>query len=95
MAQTQATLEVDQPKLALGGRLILPGLSVGHVAFHWIVQSFAVVLPEIQQSFQLNSVGVSGVMSARELAAGLIALPGGIVADVLRRWWARCWRGAW
>ncbi len=87
MAQTQATSEVDQPNLALGGRLILPGLSVGHVAFHWIAQSFAVVLPEIQQSFQLNSVGVSGVMSARELVAGLIALPGGVVADVLRRWW--------
>jgi sugar phosphate permease len=87
MAQSEATRNLDQPSLALGGRLILPGLSVGHVAFHWIAQSFAVVLPEIQQGFQLNSVGVGGIMSARELAAGLIALPGGIVADVLRRWW--------
>ena len=75
------------PPLALGGRVILPGLSVGHVVFHWIVQSFVVVLPEIQASFGLSPVGVGGVMTARELAAGVVALPGGIVVDVVRRYW--------
>ncbi len=75
------------PPLALGGRVILPGLSVGHVAFHWIVQSFVVALPEIQASFGLSPVGVGGVMTARELAAGTVALPGGVVVDVARRYW--------
>ena len=45
------------------------------------------MLPEIQTFFGLNSVGAAGVMSARDLAAGLIALPGGVVVDVLRRYW--------
>ena len=67
----------------------MPGLATGHVVFHWIVQSFVVVLPEIQQAFQLNTVGVGGILSARELASGLVALPGGVVVDILRRYWAQ------
>ncbi len=68
-------------------RIMIPGLALGHATFHWIIQSFAVLLPEIQMAFGLNSVGAAGIMSARELAAGLIALPGGVVVDVLRRYW--------
>ncbi len=77
----------DAPPLALGGRAILPGLAVGHAVFHWIVQSFVVVLPEIQQAFVLSGVGVGGVLAAREVATGLMKLPGGIVADQLRKYW--------
>ncbi|CAI7989782.1 Glutathione hydrolase proenzyme [Geodia barretti] len=55
--------------------------------FHWIVQSFAVALPEIQDSTGLNSVGVAGVMSAMDLTAGQFALPSGLVVDVLRCYW--------
>ena len=72
---------------AFGGRIIVPGLAVGHTVFHWIVQSFVVALPEIQQAYHLNSVGVGGILSARELASGLVALPGGVLVDVLRRYW--------
>ena len=68
-------------------RIMIPGLASGHATFHWILQSFAVALPEIQMGFGLNSVGAAGIMSARELAAGLIALPGGVVVDILRRYW--------
>ena len=64
-----------------------PGLAAGHTVFHWIVQSFVVALPEIQQAYHLNSVGVGGILSARELASGLVALPGGVLVDVLRRYW--------
>ena len=46
-------------------------------------------LPEIQQAFQLNTVGVGGILSARDLAAGLVALPGGVVVDILRRYWGQ------
>ena len=66
---------------------MLSGMAAGHATFHWIIQSFAVALPEIQAAFGLNSVGAAGIMSARDLAAGLIALPGGVVVDILRRYW--------
>ena len=66
---------------------MLTGMAAGHSTFHWIIQSFAVALPEIQAAFGLNSVGAAGIMSARDLAAGLIALPGGVVVDIVRRHW--------
>ena len=66
---------------------MLSGMAAGHATFHWIIQSFAVALPEIQTAFGLNSVGAAGIMSARDLAAGLIALPGGVVVDIVRRHW--------
>ena len=68
-------------------RYMMPGLATEHATFHWIVQSFAVALPEIQAAIGLNSVGVAGIMSARDLTAELIALPAGIVVDVLHRYW--------
>ena len=45
------------------------------------------VLPEVQAAIGLSSVGAAGIMSARELASGLIALPGGVVVDILKRYW--------
>ena len=57
----------------IGGEPTL--LATGHATFHWILHSFAVVLPEVQAAFGLNSVGAAGIMSAREFASGLIALP--------------------
>ena len=65
----------------------MPGLAVGHVVFHWVVQSFIVVLPEIQAAFGLSAVGVGGLLSAREVAAGIVALPGGVAVDIIRRYW--------
>ena len=71
----------------ISNRVILFGLALGHSVFHWIVQSFVVVLPEIQQAFLLNAVGVGGILAARELATGLVKLPAGVVADMLREHW--------
>ncbi len=65
----------------------MPGLAVGHVVFHWVVQSFVVALPEIQAAFGLSAVGVGGLLSAREVAAGIVALPGGVAVDIIRRYW--------
>ena len=79
MQNPETAQRPGEPTPALGGRIIIPGLATGHVVFHWIVQSFVVVLPEIQQAFMLNTVGVGGILSARELASGLVALPGGVV----------------
>ena len=87
MQSPESTTTVDRSHLALGGRTIIPGLATGHVVFHWIVQSFVVVLPEIQAAFSLSAVGVGGLLSARELAAGVVALPGGMAVDIVRRYW--------
>ena len=67
--------------------LVVGGLAVGHSIFHWIVQSFIVTLPEIQDAFGLSVVGVGAILSIRELTSGLISLPGGVVVDLIRRRW--------
>ena len=69
------------------GEFIVSGLAAGHIVFHWIIQSFIVVLPEIQSAFQLNAVGVGGILTVRELASGLVSLPGGVVVDLIRKRW--------
>lgn len=89
MQNPDTAYQHNRPGPAFGGRIIVPGLSTGHVVFHWILQSFVVALPEIQRGFGLNSVGVGGILSARELAAGLVALPGGVVVDILRKYWGQ------
>ncbi|MDA1128391.1 MAG: MFS transporter [Chloroflexi bacterium] len=71
----------------LTARVMVSALATGHVAFHWIIQSFVVVLPEIQQTFGLNGVGVGGILTMRELASGLVTLPGGVLVNLLRKWW--------
>ena len=67
--------------------LVVGGLAVGHSLFHWIVQSFIVTLPEIQDTFGLSAVGVGAILSIRELTSGLVSLPGGVVVDLIRRRW--------
>ena len=89
MQTPEQTLAPDRSHLTLGGKTILPGLSAGHVVYHWIVQSFVVLLPEIQAAFSLSAVGVGGLVSAREIAAGIVALPGGVATDMVRRYWGR------
>ena len=68
-------------------RVMVTALAVGHVAFHWILQSFVVLVPEIQQTFGLNGVGVGGIQAVKELTSGLITLPGGVLVGMVRRWW--------
>ena len=76
-----------QRDVRMTGRFMITGLATGHAVFHWVMQSFVVVLPGIQAAFGLSAVGVGGILASRELASGIIRLPGGVVADVLRRHW--------
>ncbi|MCH8109469.1 MAG: MFS transporter [Chloroflexi bacterium] len=82
----ESTLHVKKDIRESGG-FIISGLASGHVLFHWFVQSFLVVLPEIQATFHLNGVGVGAILAVRELASGIVTLPGGVVVDMLRRRW--------
>ena len=69
------------------GPFILSSLAGGHSLFHWFLQSFIVLLPEVQAAFHLSGAGVGAILTARELASGLVTLPGGVIADLLQRHW--------
>jgi len=69
------------------GNFIIVGLTSGHGVFHWFLQSFIVLLPEVEATFGLSKVGVGSISTVRELVSGLITLPGGIIADALRKYW--------
>lgn len=69
------------------GNFIIAGLTSGHGVFHWFLQSFIVLLPEVEATFGLSKVGVGSISTVREMVSGLITLPGGIIADALRRHW--------
>jgi len=49
-------------------------------------QSFSVLLPYIQEDFQISPVQIGALITARELVAGLVSLPGGILSDYLIRY---------
>ena len=67
--------------------LFIGALAGGHSLFHWVVQGFVVVLPEVQSHFALTGLEIGLVLTVRELSTGLVAFPGGVVADSLRRHW--------
>ena len=69
------------------GSFIISGLTGGHGVFHWFTQSFIVILPEVRDAFALTGVAVGGITSVREVVSGIVTLPGGIIADSLRRHW--------
>ncbi|MYC05775.1 MAG: MFS transporter [Chloroflexi bacterium] len=69
------------------GGFIISGLTGGHGVFHWFTQSLIVLLPEIREAFALSGGAVGGISTVRELVSGLVTLPGGIIADALRKYW--------
>ncbi len=44
-------------------------------------QSFAVLLPSIQQTFLVSPIEIGALITTREIVSGLIALPGGMMSD--------------
>ena len=85
---------MDDAEAVRGGRdlrgtaaFIISGLSGGHGVMHWFNRTFQIMLPEVQDTFRLGEVRVGGISAARELASGLVTLPGGLLVDVLQRHW--------
>ena len=66
---------------------ILLGMTGGHGVFHWFTQSLIALLPEVQEAFGLGGVGVGGISATREFVSGVVTLPGGVIADSLRKYW--------
>lgn len=69
------------------GGFIISGLTSGHGVFHWFTQSLIAMLPEVQAAFGLGGVGVGGITATREVVSGIVTLPGGVIADALRKHW--------
>lgn len=71
-----------------GAAFIIGGLSSGHGVFHSLAQSFIVVLPEVRDLLLAgNTVAAASIQTTREIASGVVALPGGVLTDALRRYW--------
>lgn len=84
--QLQPTAE--QTGIRRGAAFIIGGLTGGHGVFHWLTQSFIVVLPEVRDSLLGGSVfAVNSIQTTREIASGVVSLPGGVLTDALRRYW--------
>ena len=81
------TLDTKHNTTQRKGNVLIAGLTSGHGVFHWFLQSFFVLLPEVEEAFNLTKVGVGSISTTRETVSGLITLPGGILADALRRYW--------
>ena len=50
----------EKQNLRQTSQFLISALAIGHAVFHWIIQSFVVLLPEIQSTFHLSGVGVGG-----------------------------------
>ena len=71
-----------------GAAFIIGGLTSGHGVFHWLTQSFIVVLPEVRDVLLGGSVvAATSIQTTREIASGVVSLPGGVMTDALRRHW--------
>ena len=65
---------------------ILSGYTIAHGIFHFMQQSFAVMLPAIKETFGINPIQIGALMTAKEIAMGISSLPGGVLSDRLRHY---------
>jgi MFS family permease len=65
---------------------ILTGFTMAHGIFHFMQQSFAVMLPAIKETFGITPIQIGALMTAKEIAMGVSSLPGGVLSDRLRRY---------
>ena len=87
--ETAETSQIDAQYRGIrrSGQYVLSALSAGHAVFHWFSQSFFVMLPEVVATFGLNGLQVGAIAATREVVSGVIALPGGVITDMVRRHW--------
>ena len=66
---------------------VLSGLALSHAVFHFLPQAFSVMLPAVRASLGISPLAIGAIITAREVASGVASLPGGVIADRLRRYW--------
>lgn len=67
-----------------GSVLILGCFFWAHAIFHFMSHSFSVMLPAVKNTFGINPIQIGAIITAKELSAGLAALPGGMMSDYLK-----------
>ncbi|MBW2431684.1 MAG: MFS transporter, partial [Deltaproteobacteria bacterium] len=75
----------DSVETSRGAVRILAGFTIAHGIFHFMQQSFAVMLPAIKAAFGISPIQIGALMTAKEIAMGVSSLPGGVLSDRLRR----------
>ena len=78
---------LDTSGFRRSGSFILSSLTTGHGLFHWVSQSLTFMLPEIRDSFGISTGQVTYLAATRELVSGIVAMPGGVFTDMVRRQW--------
>ena len=91
MTDASAAVDNSEPESRpkKGSYLLLSIFSASHGIFHFMSQSFSVMLPTIKETFGINPVQVGVLITAKTLAGGLASLPGGILSDYFRRYRGR------
>jgi FSR family fosmidomycin resistance protein-like MFS transporter len=79
-----ANIATPEYRTQQGSYLILFCFFLSHATFHFMAQSFSVMLPAVKNTFGINPVQIGAIITAKELAAGLSSLPGGLLSDYLR-----------
>ncbi|MBT98057.1 MAG: MFS transporter [Dehalococcoidia bacterium] len=83
----ETTTNEERRGMRVSAPFVLSGLSAGHGIFHWFSQSFFVMLPEVVFTFGLSGFQVGAISATREIISGMIALPGGVITDMVRHHW--------
>ena len=78
---------LDTSGFRRSGSFILSSLTTGHGLFHWFSQSLTFMLPEIRDAFGISTGQVTYLAATRELVSGIVAMPGGVFTDMVRRQW--------
>jgi FSR family fosmidomycin resistance protein-like MFS transporter len=76
----------DSVEISRSGVKILTGFTIAHGIFHFMQQSFAVMLPALRETFGISAIQIGALMTAKEIAMGVSSLPGGVLSDRLRRY---------
>ena len=69
--------------------MVLTGISGGHAVSHLLLQSFLVMLPAVRDALGIGPIQVGAISTAREIASGLVSVPGGLIFDRFRYHWGR------
>ncbi len=66
---------------------ILSGIAGSHALFHAFQHSLLVLFPNIRATFGISNVQTTSITAVQEVVAGCIDLPGGVLMDLLKRYW--------
>ena len=76
-----------RPRLNAKDALVLTAISGGHAISHFLFQSFLVMVPSMRDALGIGALEVGAISTVREIASGLVSVPGGLFFDRSRFHW--------